>query len=259
MLLDRGFPSENVTVLVDDEATRDAILSAIAEFANATSPEGRAVFAFAGHTRRQHGQNHIVAADGQTITAGTLSEALSSVRAPMWVALPTCYAAGFARPGIVGPNRIATFASGATERSFESTRFGHSFLFEYMLKRFLDATDKRTSVERAFTSAKRGLERDYPRLAPVMDDQLPGEFALGRRAPSEPRAGDRSPRRPAREERDAPSRATPTPSRPPDKGDEPDSQDDDGDHRQRRKGIGDWKACGAYPSFGDCDRSEDED
>lgn len=264
MLLDRGFPGENVTVLLDEEATRDGILSAIAEFGDATSPEGRAVFAFAGHTRRRHGENHIVAADGQTISAAALSEALSSVRAPMWVALPTCYAAGFALPGTVGPNRIATFASTATERSFESTRFGHSFLFEYMVKRFLDGTAKRTSVERAFTSAKRGLERDYPRFTPVMDDQLPGEFALGRRTASGPRKVDRPAHRPAREERNAPSRATPTPSRPPDKEDEPndpqhDRDDGDGEEPKRQKGIGDWKACGTYPSFGDCDRSEDED
>lgn len=258
MLLERGFPSENVTVLLDEEATREGILAAIAELGRAVSREGRAVFAFAGHTRRRGRENHIVAADGQTISAGTLSEALSSVRAPMWVALPTCYAAGFARPGIVGPNRVATFASSATERSFESASLGHSFLFEYMVKRALHEKEAATSVERAFTFAKHGLERDYPRYVPVMDDRFPGEFTLGRPIAPGPPGRDRSLRQPAPQKRATPSRASPSPSPAPDNQDE-DPPNDERDDRQRQKGVGDWKACGAYPSFGDCDRSEDED
>lgn len=192
-LLAYGFPAERVTVLENDDARRGSILGAIEELAGTTAPDGRAVFAFAGHTRRIRGQNRIVAADGRTISADELAGALDDVRAPMWVALPTCYAAGFGVPGIVGPGRVTTFASAADQPSYESLGLGRSFLFEYMVGRAMLAGRASGSVEQAFVYAREELERDFSRHVPLMDDRFPGSFVLGPPLEAEESGGSGTP------------------------------------------------------------------
>lgn len=178
-LLAYGFPEDRVMVLENADADRDRILGAIEELAATTAPDGRAVFAFAGHTRRTRGKNRLVAADGRTISADELARALNRVRTPMWVALPTCYAAGFRVPGIVGPGRVTTFASAADRPAYESIDLGRSFLVEYMVGRAMLSGRASGSVEQAFVHAHHGLERDFSRYVPLMDDRFPGPFVLG--------------------------------------------------------------------------------
>lgn len=206
-LLAYGIPADQVVVLEDREADRDRILDAIDELAAVTPPDGRAVFAFAGHTRRIGGRNHIVTADGRMISAGELAEALGRVRAPMWVALPTCYAAGFSVPGIVGPGRVTTFASAADQPSYESLEFERSFLFEYMVGRGMLAGRASGSVEQAYSYAHDALAREFSRHVPLIDDRFPGHLTLG------PPIEAETPRAPGGHERAEPSE-TPGPHRP---------------------------------------------
>lgn len=178
-LLTFGYEPSDVVVLLDREATHERILAELRSLAARTPARGQAVFAFAGHTRRKGGRNHFVAADGRTVSADTLATHLRGVRAPMWVALPTCYAAGYRIPGITGPNRVATFASAANELSYESTAFDRSFLIEYMVVRGLLAGKSPPTVEAAFRFAHSTLSRNRPDRLPVIEDDHAGEFVLG--------------------------------------------------------------------------------
>jgi hypothetical protein len=128
----------------------------------------------------------------------------------MWIALPTCYAAGFAIPGIVGPGRVVTFASSADRPSYEATWFGRSFLVQFMVLEAMLHGRASGSVERAFAYAHREIEQyGEADLMPLIDDRHPGEFVLGRPIPPKPTAS----REPASDPRR--SGATPPPSSPP--------------------------------------------
>ena len=173
-----GFSDQNVTVLLEEQATRPAILHALRALATRTPPNGVAVFAIATHTQRSRGTNLLATAEGSRVSAHELAEHLRAVRAPMWVALPTCYAAGYARPGVVGFNRVATFASAADRQAYEAGEAG-SFLFIHMVRRAMVERQAPESVESAFAFARGEIERSYPEHVPSMSDGIPGELVLG--------------------------------------------------------------------------------
>ncbi len=173
-----GFRAENITLLLEGEATRSAILGALRSLADRTPASGVAVVAIATHTKRVHGTNLLATADGSRISGGELASHLRGVRSPAWIALPTCYAGGYALPGIVGFNRIATFASSADRMSYQAGDAG-SFLFIHMVRRAMVEGLSPASVESAFEFARRELTRDHPEHVPSMSDGVPGDLVLG--------------------------------------------------------------------------------
>jgi len=186
-LIGYGFREENITLLLEGSATRPAILSALDALAARTPANGVAVFAIATHTRRSGGTNSLATAEGARISAGELASRLRNVRAPAWIALPTCYAAGYALPGIVGFNRVATFASSADRESYQAGDAG-SFLFIHMVRRAMVEGRAPFSVETAFDFAHRELARQHPEYLPSINDGYPGDLVLG---PVEPIRTDR--------------------------------------------------------------------
>jgi hypothetical protein len=177
-LVEYGFPEANVVTLTEGAATTSRILSALDDLAARSPADGRAVFAFAGHTSLMGGVPHFVAADGGLIAAGTIAAKLARVRAPMWVALPTCYAGAYAVPGIVGPNRIVTFASAANAESYELGPAG-SWLMLYMVEYAMLDREAPSSVEASFDWARTAIRKVNPDREPFMVDRIPGDFALG--------------------------------------------------------------------------------
>lgn len=177
VLVASGMPQHRIALLADRAATRAAILSAIDGLA-AAAPDERVVFAFAGHTRRSGGVARIVLGDGSTLPARDLARALGRVRSPMFAAFPTCYAGAFALPGIIGENRVVTFASGADELAYEWQ--GLSYLFRYMIVEGIQTgRSAAPTVEAAFRFAAAELTQISSRLVPILDDRYPGEFPLG--------------------------------------------------------------------------------
>jgi hypothetical protein len=173
-----GFPSGNVTVLEEGAATSARILAELDRLALRSPADGRAVFMFAGHTRRVGSSNYFVAADGGYISAGAVASRLARVQAPMWVVLPTCYAGGYQLNGIVGPRRIATFASSADNVSYEIGSAG-SWLVLYMVEYAMIDREAPASVEAAFAYAKAAIDNVNPDRAPYMVDGFPGDMVLG--------------------------------------------------------------------------------
>lgn len=178
-LLAYGFSSSNITMLLDGAATRPAILNALDSLAARTPRSGVAVFAIATHTKRQGGSNSLATAEGRRISARELAGRLRAVRARTWVALPTCYAEGYALPGIVGPRRIATFATTADRPSYQAGEAG-SILFIHLVRRAMLEGRAPYSVETAFAFAHREIDGAYPEYLPTMSDGIPGDLVLGR-------------------------------------------------------------------------------
>lgn len=201
-----GFRDDNVQMLLEGQATRPAILGALRDLASRTPRDGTAVFAIATHTQRSRGTNLLATAEGSRISATELAQHLRAVRAPMWVALPTCYAAGYARPGIVGRRRIATFASAADREAYQAGKSG-SFLFIHMVRRAMLEQRSPASVESAFAFARSEIVRSYPEYVPSISDGIPGDLVLG---PIRRRATTRSDAEIANEQREA--RASPAPT-----------------------------------------------
>ncbi len=179
-VLDYGFLPKNVTTLLDAHATRNAFLAALERLARETPPDGIAIVAVAAHSRIRGGMAQLGMADGLRVNASEMAERLQRVRAPTWVALSTCYAASYALPGIVGPNRIATFASGRAARSYEVGDAG-SYMVVAMVRRAMIERFAPRSVESAFRWAESYLKRTAPARVPLMSDGIDGDLVLGTR------------------------------------------------------------------------------
>ncbi|HYZ92361.1 MAG TPA: caspase family protein [Actinomycetota bacterium] len=177
-LVGYGFREENITMLLEGQATRPAILGALRSLAERTPASGIAVFAIATHTRRSGGTNALATAEGGRISAHELASHLGAVRGRLWTALPTCYAGGYALPGIVGPNRIATFSSSANDRSYQLGEAG-SFLFIHMVRRGMLEGHAPYSVESAFGFARDEIQREHPDQVPSISDGVPEDLVLG--------------------------------------------------------------------------------
>lgn len=227
-LLAYGFAPQNITMLLNEQATRPAILSALRALAARTPTDGLAVFAAATHTRRARATNQLATAEGGRISATELGAHLAAVRSPAWIALPTCYAGGYAVRGIVGPGRVATFASSADRPSYQAGAAG-SFLFVHMVRKAMLERRAPSSVEAAFAYARSELERNHPDHVPSMSDGVPGELVLGRAGtlPVTPR-GSREGARPGWSAASDHPSASPAPAPTP---------------RRRRGGVG---VCGRF-------------
>jgi hypothetical protein len=173
-----GFPEGHIVLLTEGEATESRILRELDSLAARSPADGRAVFAFAGHTGLVGGVPNLVTADGGHISADVLAAKLARVRAPMWVALPTCYAGAYARPGIIGPNRVATFSSAANAETYELGPAG-SWLILYMVEYAMLDGEAPQSVEASFDWAKAAIDKVNPDREPFMVDGTPGDFVLG--------------------------------------------------------------------------------
>ncbi len=181
-LLAYGFKSSRIKMLIEQEASAIAIRKGLESLARRTPRDGLAVFAVATHTRRRGGRNELLTADGNRISSTELASRLGRVRSRMWVALPTCYAGGYALPGIIGPRRIATFASPRDQQTYQLGSAG-SYLFINMVRRAMLEGGAPKSVESSFRFAVKTLKKDAPDRVPHMLDGIKGELVLGRFVP----------------------------------------------------------------------------
>jgi Caspase domain len=177
-LLDYGFEEKNITTLLDADASRAAILKGLDDLVRETPATGVAVVVLAAHSRNYFGVDQLLAADGARIGAPEIASRLQHLRSRAWIALPTCFAGGYALPGIVGHNRVVTFASAADQESYELGPAG-SYLIIEMVQRAMIERRAPYSVEAAFDWAQRDLEQKRPNRVPSMSDGVPGDLVLG--------------------------------------------------------------------------------
>ena len=240
-LLGYGFPKANVKVLLEEEATKSAIQRELEALAERTPADGVAVFGVATHTRKRGGHNELLTADGSRISANELGAALGRVRSKMWVVLPTCYAGGYAVPGIVGKDRVATFASSSTQPTYQLGSAG-SYLVINMVREAMLEGHATASVEDAFEWAEAKLQKAHPNRVPIISDGVEGELALGRMSEAMLARYDQVRRAEAsRHTHDDPFAAPNEPEAP--EADAPPEAEDQAEQPTKRSGIG---VCGPF-------------
>jgi hypothetical protein len=186
-----------VVVLLNRDATRDAILWSARWLARRSRPGTVGMFFYAGHVRRVYGaadgdpemvDEALLAADGELVPDGELAAALRPATGPLWLAWAGCYAAGFSDAATRG--RVSSYASGEESLAWESPALGRSFMVEYVVERAMLGAG-RTSVEAAHAYARRHMRHRPPRFRPLLDDRLQGPLDLvGPRSSSEGEGDD---------------------------------------------------------------------
>jgi hypothetical protein len=173
-LLKYGFPAQNITMLLDGQATRSAILSGLAKLAARSMSGGIAVVSITTHAST----NATFRAWDGRVSARELGTRLGRVRGRLWTTVATCYAGGFAVPGVVGSGRIGVFSSSARDKSWQVGSAG-SYVIRYMVKAAMVEGDAPDSVESAFAYAKKKLHDYEPDYEPLIKDGVDGDLRLG--------------------------------------------------------------------------------
>jgi Caspase domain len=183
-----GVPADRRLVLRNTQATAGTVAESLRWLVAHASSDATAVFFYAGHVRKLSASTEaIVAADGHLVTDATMASLLRPLAAPrVWIAMASCYGGGFDE--LLAPGRILTGAAGPNSLAYENSRFGHSYLVEYMVHRAMTQRQAPGSVEQSFAWAADALRREYPNRVPVEYDGLDGDLRLGNAPPAAPAA-----------------------------------------------------------------------
>jgi hypothetical protein len=192
-----GFDSDKVTLLVDEAATRQAILTAIDEI---PLDAGEIVFFFSGHgasgraddrDREKVDEGIVVWNSGQIdyIWDGELADAFAPFTTSRLVfVFDTCLAGGMA-DDLSGPNCVIAMAASETGYAYESDAWGgghgeftYYFVSEGMIGGEANVHDydgdgnigvpAQVTAEEAFDYAKSSCESDRPTIADEFSDDL---------------------------------------------------------------------------------------
>lgn len=181
-----GVPAERRLVLRDGQATAATIRMALRWLVDRAGAEATAVFFYAGHVRKLDSDTEaIVGADGRIVSDADVAWDLKRLRARQtWIALAACYAGGFTEA--LAPGRILTGAADSESLAYESSRYGRSYLGEFMIQRAMVNGWAAGSVEQSFEFAQEALRREHPERLLVQLDMLDGELRLGAPPPAQP-------------------------------------------------------------------------
>jgi len=169
-----GFAAADVRVLVDRQATAQAIRDGLRWLGDASTDSTLSVFHYSGHVKQLDGDGdrdgealdeYLWGADNQLVADGELAAWVKRIRGRAWIDIAGCEGAGF-DDGISGPTRLFTASSAEHEKSFEhpdwrNSVFTHLLVDRGMLQGQADTDGKkRVSIQEAFLLA----EREAPRV-----------------------------------------------------------------------------------------------
>ena len=161
-----GIPRGNRVVLRDGQATRAAVVAAVADLVAQDAPGTTLVLAYAGHVRQlSRDTEAMVLADGGLLTDQELADLLAPADERMWLLLATCYAGGFTE--VLAPGRILTGAAGAHQLAYENRSIGASYLVHYLVREGWLRGRAGPSVQEAFDFAEATIAREHPRRVPI--------------------------------------------------------------------------------------------
>lgn len=192
-----GYPEENVTLLQNSQADRRSIIAALTDLAENPDidVDSEVTIFYSGHGVRSApnvGLNIGALAPGYAIVPfdfmnhdykngagliwdGELAVLLGKLDpGKMWIAIDSCNAGGFARPGITGPNRVVTMSSRADEMSSEIPAAQRGVFTQYLVE---EGLTKGLSIEQAFANAVQPSAAGFGQTPQIADD-YPGNLFL---------------------------------------------------------------------------------
>jgi len=126
MLLEDGWGKDEITMLVDSQATAAAIRSALQRFANSCGPGSKCIFHYSGHVQMLNPGSRsgfrgeaLWPTDNSFIGADELAGYLQKLQGQAWIDIAGCEAAAFDR-GLSSSNVLFTASSQETEKSYEN-------------------------------------------------------------------------------------------------------------------------------------------
>lgn len=121
-----GWPSENIRVLTDRQASGRAVRDGMAWLADKGAPGTFTFFHFSGHVKQKGGGREALwPADRDFIDDREVTSVLSTVQGRLWVDIAGCEAASFL-PGLPNDRVLFTGSSKGTEKSYEYPDWGMS-------------------------------------------------------------------------------------------------------------------------------------
>lgn len=162
-MVDLGLDADHLYELLDGAADTAGILGAVDWLVEHAGPGDTAIFAYAGHIRELGGGTEVlVAADGSWIADWFLAQRFAALQSrDAWFAIAGCYGGGFDE--LLAPGRILTAAADPGELAYESTRFGRSYMVEYLFNQALLLHQAEApTVQAAVAWANEHLAVDYP-------------------------------------------------------------------------------------------------
>lgn len=170
-LLNAGFASDHIRVLIDGAATAKAIREGLDWLRSNSNDRTFSAFHYSGHVLQRGGDKdrdgekldeYLMPYDSRNLISDReLSERLRAVQGWLWADIAGCEAAGFDEGGLSGPRRLVTASSQENEKSFERPDWRMSVFTGLMVDQAMNKNqgdsnrDGRVSVQEAFHHAAR--------------------------------------------------------------------------------------------------------
>ncbi len=163
VLLRNGWREDRIRMLIDGQATGQAIAEGMSWLQANSSPTTFSLFQFAGHVKQRDGREFLWPYDSAFLADTDVVRALQGIRGTAWSNFSGCEAAGF-DDGLSSPRHRVTASSQVDEKSYEDPQTGYSvwtgMLFDEGLRQRRGDTngDGVSSVDEAFDYAARRAE-----------------------------------------------------------------------------------------------------
>ncbi len=168
ILVSNGWPEDSIRVLVDGEATAEAIRTGMDWLVDSSTPTSFSVFHYSGHTKQiesayddgdaENWDEYLWSVDNEFISDGEFAERMRALRGHAWINISNCEAAGF-DDGISSSTRLVTASSQEDEKGYERNDTRRSIFTGLQVKAFgspgvADADGNRAvSIHEAFEYA----------------------------------------------------------------------------------------------------------
>jgi hypothetical protein len=126
LLLDSGWPAENIRVVTDGQVTGRALREGMAWLAGKGQPGTFSLFHFSGHVKQLGGGTEALwPVDRDWVRDRDVTAALSQIRGKAWVDIAGCEAGSFL-PGLPTDDILVSASSRDVEKSYEHPDWGMS-------------------------------------------------------------------------------------------------------------------------------------
>lgn len=125
VLLRNGWRDDRIRMLIDAQATGQAVTEGMNWLQANSSPTTFSLFQYSGHVKQRDGREFLWPYDSAFLADIDVARVLSGMRGTAWSNFSGCEAAGFDE-GLASPRHRVTASSQVYEKSYEDPRTGYS-------------------------------------------------------------------------------------------------------------------------------------